>query len=235
MCIGLQQSIVLALKITPMNSSPKEIEEVLTVKNPDAAELLFQSSTHQFLLPFMHEALSVKDASEHLEQPLNKVHYQINKLCSFGLLKIADTFMHKGRERKLYKANVSGYFIPFNITKTTDLKDFLRAQDAQYYDHMLDIYSGYLLNSPFNVETTGVHLGLEEKENLFRLSLTDDPSRPRKNPFPPNVYAMSDPRFKLSFEDAVAFQDEVKAVFEKYRKKDSGPAYVIRFSCAPWK
>jgi len=223
-----------------MNSSPKEpddlnqLDQVLTIENPGAAELLFQSSTHQFLLPFMQEAISVKEASERLEQPLNKVHYQINKLCDFGLLQVADTFIQKGRERKLYKANASGYFIPFKVTKTTDLKEFLRVQDAQYYEHMLDTYSGYLLNSPFNADTTGVHVGLEDNK-FFRLSLTDDPSRPRRSPFPPNVYAMSDERFTLSFEDAIALQDEVKAVFEKYRKKESGPAYIIRFSCAPWK
>jgi len=233
---ALQQAILLGLKIVAMNSSNKEIENALTVENPDAAELLFKSYIHQFLVPFMHKALSVKEASDELKLPLNKVHYEINKLCDFGLLEITDTFIQKGRERKRYRANPAGYFIPFKITKNADMEEFFRMQDAQYYDYLMETFANYLINSPFNADTTGVHVGLDsEKDTIVKLSITDDPEQPNKRPFPPNVYAISDERFKLSFEDSVALQKEVKAVFAKYRKKQSGPAYIIRFFIAPWK
>ena len=233
---ALQQSILLALKIVAMNSSNKDLETTTTVENPDAAELLFRSAIHEFLVPFMHKALSVKEASVELKLPLNKVHYEINKLCDFGLLEITDTFIQKGRERKRYKANTAGYFIPFKITKNADMQEFFRMQDAQYYDYLMETFANYLINSPLNADKTGVHVGLDkENKKLFRLSLTDDPSEPNKRPFPLNAYAISDERFKLSFEDSIAMQDEIKAVMAKYRKKESGPAYIVRFFIAPWK
>ena len=217
-----------------MNLSAKDLKAYQTIASADTAELLFQAATTDFLVPFMHDALSIKEASEYLGLPFMKVHYQVKKFCKHGLLEVVDEFEQKGRNRHRYRASAQGFFVPFKVTKAYDLKGFLREQDAPWYDHMLSTFAFYLLQSAFDPDNMGVHLHLAN-ETLFRLSLTDDPTKPQKNPFPEDVYAMSDESFKLSAEDAADMKREIGAVLNKYRTKETGQSYQVRFFCLPSK
>lgn len=217
-----------------LSSSQNKQKALHVVSSEKAATMLLHPETIDLLRPFMRHALTVQEASKTLGLPFMKVHYQIKKLLALNLLEVVETFIFKGRERKRYRAKARRFFVPFKTTHANDLKSFLRAHDAQWYEPMLNTYVKNLQQSQMNIERFGIGLRLDEND-VFLFSLTDDPhDLTKRAPYSDNMDTLWDTSFYLSHDDVEAMQTEVKAVLAKYKRKRSGARYLVRFAYAPW-
>ncbi len=208
---------------------------LLIVSNVEAADLLLETETTELLRPFMRKTLTIKEASESLGLSFMKAHYRIKKFVEIGLLEAVASFMHKGRERYRYRAVAKRFFVPFCKTQAYDLKSFLRKQDAQWYEPMLSSYVSSIEQSTLNPETFGISISIDEN-NLFKFSVGDNPEiDSQKMSATSDVSMMWDTSFYLSLEEMQQMQTELKNVLDKYRAKQNGQRYVVRFACVPWR
>jgi hypothetical protein len=88
---------------------------VLEVADAAVARGLTSGGLSEFLQPFVYRDASVAEAARALEQPIQRVHYRVQRLVEFGLLQVTAVEERAGRPVKRYRASANAYRIPARL------------------------------------------------------------------------------------------------------------------------
>lgn len=206
------------------------------VDDADAARVLVDPEKQRFLLPFIREELSLSEAARLLKVNPSALLYQVNKLLRLGLLEVARVKPRRGRASKLYRASAERFFIPFSLTP---------ADTVQSLAVKTDIRSERLFQEDFIAsqmqfgDDWGVAIYIMEDD-----SLSIDLATSREHPAEDTAFILAADypavwsswlRINLSHEEAKMLQQELIALWQRYRQMRNldEPRYTLRLGLAP--
>lgn len=205
----------------------KEAIPLLELTTSDAANALLSEKGADILHTFMPEGISLTDAAKKLDMKLNTLLYQVNRLSKLGILEVCGTKKQSGKTVKLYRAVAKRFAVPFELTSATTSQELI-SQIAQIplEGFMASIVAArreqiaeWVILIGYSHENNGLTINLTPKQKTvedyqnYKQKRNDDPNSP--------VAFFNSTDFDLSFEDAKAFEKEMKALVDKYHKKST--------------
>ena len=91
------------------------MESVVVVEDRRVARALTLGDAVTYLRPFVLRAASVAEAAREVGEPIQRVHYHVQRLVHLGLLDIAAVEQRAGRAVKRYRSTAYAYHIPAAI------------------------------------------------------------------------------------------------------------------------
>jgi hypothetical protein len=88
---------------------------VLEVTEAAVARALTAGGLAEYLRPFVRRDASVAEAAREIGQPIQRVHYRVQRLLGFGLLEVASVEERSGRPVKRYRSTATAYRIPARL------------------------------------------------------------------------------------------------------------------------
>ena len=179
-------------------------EESLLISDRKAAKVVLDRETRRFLMPFINNALSVKEAAQKLELNEKAARNKIARLEDLGLL-----FGQSGKGVKAYTASAREFKVPFELTEFNNLAEmmmYLSNWDVicQYYEP--------ILNRMF-VGNWFINLFAVQHESFLNAAFANDaPPIPEET----TVFEGSGDYINLSFEQARELKKELNDLRNKY-------------------
>ena len=168
------------------------MEDALTIQNARAAAAFAKGRQRQILFALMGADRSLTELAELSNTPLNLVHYHIQRLIEFGLVKITGRKLRAGAPIKLYRATAESFFVPAELSSADeDLGRRLRMA----------------LQRSFLGGLKGVLYSIEE--GAPRLRVVEDPEF---NPRGLELFA----ELELGEADAAALGEELRSIIKRF-------------------
>ena len=201
------------------------------VRDPAAVRVLMDRNQVQLLRPFFDAEMTVSEAAERLELPLQFLYRKVVRFEKLGLLVVTRTEKRKGRGIRHYRTPAAQFYVP---AQAIDMGLLLKRSEDYWQRRLKD---GLL--AVWNRRREG-GLGVKVAPNTIggvRISLASAPGVPwraldESEPAMLNSWL----RLNLSFQDAKALQREMTTLLERYTDKHrpGGEAtHIARFALAP--
>jgi len=186
------------------------LDEV-TIHDPAAAAAMTEPRLHRIVLALVDREQGAVELARQADMSLSLIGHHLRRLIAFGLIVETRRVPRAGRAVARYRAAARSYFVPVELSPklTGDrLADELRAA----------------LDRARIRTVRGTRYTFESGPRM-RLVL-DAPA-----PGTSELWL----RLHLSADDAGAFSDELRALFDRYRARDSdaGPRYILHGAIAP--
>lgn len=206
------------------------------VLDADAARVLVDPEKQRFLLPFIREELSLSEAAHRLKVKPNALLYQVNKLLRLGLLEVARVKPRRGRASRMYRASAERFFIPFSLTPADTVQSLAVETDIRTER----LFQKDFIDSQMQFgDDWGVAIYIMKDGNLS-IDLATSRERPAEET--DFILAADYPAvwsswlwINLSLEDAKMLQQELIALWQRYKKMGNleEPKYTLRLGLAP--
>jgi predicted transcriptional regulator len=209
----------------PDQTGPQTFE----LKNARAARILANPDIAVYLKPFMHQALSIKQAAEELHLPIQTMHYRVKQMEQAGLLEVVNTKARRGRPIKQYQAKA----ITFKISTKLIPPTLLQALDhhlswKRQLEHGLEQATGlpkYQEHLMVCLDQDGLLIWSSENENAKSQAFLDEDF--------PAVFDMWTGGLHLNRKDAKQLQLELWQLYERYAHLGGKGKYVMHLGLAP--
>lgn len=213
-------------EITP-NFSPLPLMEV---HDPEAATLLTDPKQVEVLKPFLQKEISVPEAARDLKVKANSLLYQVRKMERLGLI----TFTRMRGRQKLYQSAADAYFVPFDLSTADTFQTFLDAQYLAKLDRFTHCYAQSMLR------LMGVPVGIGIRRDPVNGVAYSFLTKDGESSLAPEILSPEGPailtlwtRLFLDPEDAKAFQQDLAALYSRYKQKQGKTAYLIHLDLTP--
>lgn len=120
--------------------------KLLAMKAPDSisVQIETEAQAHVLMDPLNQKMLDVllsgpcsaQTLVEQTRLPMHRVHYRLKVLVRHGFVCIDDLQKRAGRPIKIYRVTAQSWSIPFHLTRSTDLADFLETSSEQWMKHV---------------------------------------------------------------------------------------------------
>jgi hypothetical protein len=211
-----------------------------TIESQAAADFLGNPRTGALIGPFIERETTIKHAAEKLKISPLRMFRAVKKMEDLNLLRVARVETRRGRPLKHYRASSDAYFVPYRVTGSDSLEDFLMVQDDHLRRVFVRSFAEYLLgvlgeqgsdpgrliyrdhNGSVVTHSVG---GLDDPRGTETPILEDDAYLGWSN------YSM----LKLDLERSRELKRELVTLFEKYRAGSGERGFVVRLGMAPLK
>ena len=117
--------------MTDQNSSSPKPSHATRIQNPRAADYLLDPKRGwRFFFPFLAAEHSAAELGKIVDAPLNQVHYHVQQMLEWDLIKVARVKARAGRSIKYYRATFTACYIPFTQTKEISLETVMIRNDT---------------------------------------------------------------------------------------------------------
>jgi len=209
------------------NKNSKEVLPLLEVTTSDAANALLSEKGTDIIHTFMPKGISLTDAAQKLDMKLNTLLYQVNRLSKLGILQISGTRKQNGKTVKLYQTVAEYFAVPFELTSATTSHELITQIAQVPLESFLanivaarrEQFAEWVILIGYNHASDGLTISLTPKQTTiedykgYGQKRSEDPNSP--------VSLFNSTDFNLSFEDAKALENEMKALVKKYREKST--------------
>lgn len=187
---------------------PQEAERYIL--DPAAAKALSSPQVAALLQPFLQGPCSIKQASLHLQIPLPRLHYWVQKFVKLDILRINSEQPRTGKAIKFYIATARRFILPAAVINRDHFLEHEATWSEQFY-RSLEIIAPALLRS------CGLIIELDNSSHLSLLSLNEsgepwDPLAPH-HPAVLNTWSGS---LMLEPQTAKALQHELMQIFRRF-------------------
>ena len=211
--------------------SPSRLE----ITDKRAAALLLNSSTRQFLAPFIGEKKGVKEASDEMGIEFAQCYAYVKQFERAGLLEVVERVPRAGRAIKRYRSTADEFFIPNTVSP---LMTFYRENEQTFQNLLWQAMSealeakddlmgewGFKVGKPF-----GMKIGLAGARAKGR-----EWNRLEEDPIILPYWG----RLKLTRDEARALQRNLYELVGHYDERNEqdgereGEEYLLRVAMAP--
>lgn len=105
-----------------------QADDAFTITNLDTLKVVADARRMKIVESIVHEACSVKEIAERLDQPASQLYYHINMLEKHGLIRVVDTRIVSGIIEKWYGAAAKQFHIAQELLTTSQQTDEGREQ-----------------------------------------------------------------------------------------------------------
>ena len=200
------------------------------IDSTEAAEFLLDYATQQIIHPFMGKEASLSEAADVLGVSINALHYRVQKLQSWEILRVTQERKRKGRAIKMYEATSTRFFIPFGATRAETLERYLKDAKRFFENQLTQCIANILQHSDQN---WGIKVFLNE-DGVMNTKLASYPDMQidfnQTNPALLDFYI---PSLHLDAEDAHTLKEELSTLVQKYAKKEGKTPYIMHIGLAP--
>ena len=217
------------------------MQEHLSITNPEAARILTEGKSAQFLVPFIKRPLSLSDAAKELGVKLPKLSYHVKRFLTLGLLEVTATERRGGRSVKLYQSAAQHFSVPFYLTSSETLEQLVTEltalENRRFRRELARALQNFVPDWSFYVscnESNSVSFSLKpDKKYLAQGMTTDSLLLDRNEP----AIVSNEGRMLLDFDTAKKFQHDLVELYERYMglQKANGQAYAFRLGITPMK
>jgi hypothetical protein len=198
--------------------------EFLTLETNAAAEFLVEPKNLGLIDLFLQHELSVKEFSERSNLTANAAFKMVRKLETLGIIYCSQEIVRRGKPIKMYKATAPAFFVPFtHIPAEHFIGEITRSNWEEMLRSMHHLFSeGRLIEEGYGAITARFPNGdlmlapANAKGELWDNSSMDSPA-----------LVASWLRFKLSFKQAKALQNDLVKLFSSYQEHDGGGEYLM--------
>lgn len=103
-------------------------DDAFSIKDLDTLKVVADARRMQILEVIVHEAATVKEIAERLNQPASQLYYHMNMLEKHGLIRVIDTRIVSGIIEKWYGAAAKEYHIDQELLRTSQQTEEGREQ-----------------------------------------------------------------------------------------------------------
>ena len=200
------------------------------VRDTVTAEVLFRDDKQAALRPFMKEASTISEAARASGIKANTLYVWVQDFVELGLLDVVGEKPRAGRAQKLYKALHREFYIPYDVLSAETLEHALSllntVDDSELYHHIAKTLSRE------NERFGWLFVHTDDDELWFHAASYPGVRLNNLHPDRPAVINTGD-TLHLNFDDAKAFQQELMALYKKYKTKAGAQAYLFRLSLVP--
>lgn len=215
---------------------PCVFQNWLAVADLEAAGVLMHGRAQRVLVPFMTRECSVGEVALETGISTQSAGYWVRRLETLGLLHVTRTRPRRGRPSRLYRAAAGGFFVPFELTRSSTLEALFVEQERPLTERLYrDLVRA---GSAAGDGLRGWGVRLSADGNAPCLSFTPDPRTTEDvaaallEPDAPALWSAW-AALRLDFADAKAFQRELAALVGRYGGKPGAQEYVVRLALAP--
>jgi DNA-binding MarR family transcriptional regulator len=189
-------------------------------------EVLLDLKNMRFLAPFLRGEYSAAEVATLLGLEYQLVYRKIKRFERSGLVKKCHTVTRRGASIVMYKAVAERFFMP---SKLLPIEEALERCDHSITPKMRQALTATLLTE--NNHDLGTLFYLGENEN-FILELGFEDASKTLDYSAPMVKEWRS--FSLSQETALAFQNDLLQLLERYRAPSGKSSYLVHMEFAPW-
>lgn len=179
-----------------------QADDTFTITDLDTLKVVADARRMKIVESIVHEACTVKEIAERLNQPASQLYYHINMLEKHGLIRVVDTRIVSGIIEKWYGAAAKQFHIAQELLTTSQQTDEGREQ-----------LFGPLFDSAKQELKTSIEQG------LVRLILDKDAAATPQMIFLRGYTRMSQTRF----QEFKSRMDEVLKEFSEDELEDEAP------------
>lgn len=179
-----------------------QADDTFTITDLDTLKVVADARRMKIVENIVHEACTVKEIAERLNQPASQLYYHINMLEKHGLIRVVDTRIVSGIIEKWYGAAAKQFHIAQELLTTSQQTDEGREQ-----------LFGPLFDSAKQELKTSIEQG------LVRLILDKDAAATPQMIFLRGYTRMSQTRF----QEFKSRMDEVLKEFSEDEPEDEAP------------
>jgi hypothetical protein len=114
------------MKDRPSRRPPPDV--LHTVRDPEQARILSDPKSRRYFDPFVARERTVSEAAEEANCGVHTMLYRVKTFVRAGLLRIVWEEKRAGRPIKHYRSVEDAYFIPFDVTPSSNLEERLLIQ-----------------------------------------------------------------------------------------------------------
>ncbi len=209
----------------------------LTITTEKAARALSDLDAVRRLEPFMKRERTLSEAAEELGVKLPSLLYHVGKFTELGLLEVVREQKRGGRAVKIYRATADAFFVPYPLTPSETL--------AQFLGHMVSsLERTFYHETARTLQTLGPDWGLKiscSPDEGMTYALAPQATEPEPKlirkmlePDAPALF-LSDGTLELNFQTAKALQKDLADLTERYRRQEEPGAqeYGYRLGLTP--
>lgn len=208
------------------------------VNDPDAADALLRGESFRFLTPFLGDDRTLGEAARVLGVSVARMHYQVRRLLSLGLLRQVGETPRRGRPTKRYRAASSRFYVPFAATRLESLEALMTlGEEGEQRRFVRDFIRGARRAEP-DVEGGGTLVHVLPEGHI---SVDFTPTFPPGEAFPPVFEAglwSSWTTLELTPDEAAELERDLVAFWRDRVRRHGQPgpgrrAYTLRLGLAP--
>lgn len=202
------------------------------IDRQDAALVLIDPVQQRYLLPFLARACTVKDAAERTHTSLNSMYARVKRFVRLGLLRVVRTQARHGRAVKLYRSVADRFFVPALLVNFETVEAVQAKHDA-FWER--ELRRSLLRARMEDTGEWGFELARDEQGDFWVYGAKRPGERYNSRaPGAPATVSLWSEQISLDYDDAKSLQDELLAVYRKYRARRGSQTYLLRIGLAPW-
>lgn len=210
----------------------------MIIQLQEAADFLTNPKKRLWLNPFFFQEVTQKDVAECFGITLGAVDHRIKKLLAMELIEVTREEVIDGHRTKFYRITSQEFLVPIEATSSVDLATY-RKRIA--IDKAEFISKGLAYGMHKQTEYWGFRIGCVDKMGVYQTIVGKDfQGNYKSSKELPNYgkYFASDAGLSLSDTDAKELHDELRHLYNKYRKKshesdDKQKFYFLDLSFVP--
>lgn len=208
------------------------------VDDPDAADALLRADSFRFLTPFLTGDRTTAEAARELSVSVARMHYQVRRLLTLGLLRVVGETPRRGRPTKRYRAASSRFYVPFAATRLESLEALMAlGEEGEQRRFVRDFVRSARRAEP-HAEGGGTLVHVLPEGHI---SVDFTPTPPPNEVFPPEFGSglwSSWTTLQLTPDEAAELERDLVALWRDRvaRHGQPGPcrqAYTLRLGLAP--
>ncbi len=208
----------------------EEFSQSRTVTDKNAIKFLTDPGNHRYLRSFMDEEAAVAQVASRLNEPIQRVFRQVERMMQFELLRQTRLQARTGRAIRYYRASSQRFFVPF---ASNSFEEVLLGGNLEFESRFITaVASQWTRYTSSNADwgttyTRGEHGTLNVRAPM-QLS-SEAPAPP-----PPLVFTRYQ-ELKLNYDDAQGLFAELTALMKRYdaRSRNGQQPFLIRLGMTP--
>lgn len=217
-----------------MKKQPFSSERFI-VTSEEMADIIINSDHWRMLALFANQERNLSQAASILNLKLPSLTYRVNKWLDLGLLEVSREEKRHGRAIKYYQAVSKRFFIPFTLTKSETLEDFLIEMTKSTHEATLR-ETAHVLHNRKGDWGFLFYSSNEPKGPTFSANIVNNAKEAKA------LHGADQPalfetlsKLRLSFDTAKELQRDLEALHNKYQGKqvNNQQEYLIRLGLTP--
>lgn len=209
-----------------------------TILQPEVAALLVDSEQIQYLLPFMPCPRTLTEAARRLGVSAPHLRYHVRRFVDCGLLEQAEKRSRRGRPEVLYRSTAKRFFVPFSATPYENFEAMVLGKDLAWQAHVSRAFTRVRLKQRA-IEQGGVRFSSDPEGRLITEYVPHPeaapPSRRRLPEDHTPAHWSTWSTLKLQAPDALALEQELHDLWQRYLQKSGEGQYLLRLALTPFR
>lgn len=181
----------------------------------DAAMVLIDPAQQRYLLPFLAQECTIKEAAERTRTSLNSMYARVKRFVRLGLLYAVRAQARHGRAIKVYRSVADRFFVPALLIDLETVEAVQAKHDA-FWER--ELRRSLLIARMEDTGEWGFELSRDEQGDFWVHGAKRPGERYNSRaPGAPATVSLWSEQLSLNYDDAKSLQDELLAVYRKYR------------------